>query len=99
MINGLTMDTADNVATFMGFPVPDGTLTLVQITRMDSSATSLEVLNNGAVVYTLVMPASAGRVTSGVISASISAGLVSFRNISTGTRTQNTSIVATIEPD
>jgi hypothetical protein len=98
MVDGLTMDSADNSSTFLGYPVPDGTLTLVEITRTDSAATSLEVLNNGSVISTLAT-AAAGRVSSGTISVSVSAGLISFRNISSGVTITNVSIAATIEPD
>ncbi len=98
MVDGLTMDSADNSSTFLGYPVPDGTLTLVEITRTDSAATSLEVLNNGLVISTLAT-AAAGRVSSGTISVSVSAGLISFRNISPGATITNVSIAATIEPD
>jgi hypothetical protein len=96
----MTLDSADNTTTYRGIPVPAGTLTLVDITRTDSSSTSLEVLNNGSVIYTLAT-AAAGRVTSGTISVAVSAGLISFRNIASGSggsSTSNVQILATLEP-
>jgi hypothetical protein len=97
MVDGKTMDSADNSTTFAGYPVPAGTLTQVEITRSDSDSTSIEVLNNGSVIYTLATAVS-GRTSSGSISVSVSAGLISVRNISTGNIITEPQAVLTIEP-
>ena len=92
----MAMDTANNVSTFRGAPVPAGTLVRVEWTRTDADAATLEVLNNGSVIATVVS-AAAGVASSGAISVAVAAGLVSFRNLSTGNPTSNVQFTALIE--
>ena len=96
LINGMTMDSADNSTTFRGIPVPAGTLILVEWTRTDSDSATLEVLNNGSVIAT-VASAAAGVASSGTISIAVAAGLISFRNLSSGAVTSNVQITAVLE--
>ena len=90
------MDLADNSTTFRGVPVPAGTLVLVEWTRTDADAATLEVLNNGTVITT-VASAAAGVASSGAISIAVAAGLMSFRNLSSGAPTSNVQITALID--
>jgi hypothetical protein len=100
MVDGLTMDTADDTTTFLGLPVPDGTLVSAEWTRSDGGTAALEILNNGSVIRTVVSTA-AGRISAGAIGDTVSAGLISFRNRgATGdNNTSNVQIVAVVEPD
>jgi hypothetical protein len=94
----MTLDSADNTTTFRGLSVPAGTMVLVEWTRTDAGAATLDILNNGSVVAS-VASAGAGKSSSGAITVAIAAGLVSFQNrLAGGSTTSNVQIVATIEP-
>jgi len=100
MVDGLTMDTADNSTTFLGLPVPAGTLVSVEWSRTDADQAALEILNNGSVIRTLVST-TAGRNSAGAIGDAVSSGLISFRNRGgTGDNpTSDVQVVAIVEPD
>jgi hypothetical protein len=94
----MTLDSADNSATFRGLTVPAGTLVLVEWTRTDATSTTLDILNNGSVISS-VASAAAGLASSGSISVAVSAGLISFQNrLTGGSTTSNVQIVVTVEP-
>jgi hypothetical protein len=75
-----------------GIFVQKGTLTSISWTKTNAGSATLEVLVNGAVVGTLVNTV-VGYANSNSLNADFSAGLMSFRNLSTGIATQNVQIV------
>lgn len=75
-----------------GLPVQKGTVVYVGITRTDTSASTLQVLVNGVVISELAHSA-AGLTSSDTFNDDFPSGLMSFRNKSTGTTTNNVQIM------
>jgi hypothetical protein len=80
----------------IGYPVPKGTLVGLALTRTDADAADLEVLVGGSVIATLSSSA-AGITADWAANADFSAGLLQFRNKSTGNTTDNVQITAILK--
>jgi hypothetical protein len=87
-IDGMVLDAVNR-----GMPVPKATLTSLALVRGDATPATLEVLVSGAVVAELAT-AAAGLTLNPAVNADFGPGVMSFRNKSTGSTTNNVQITA-----
>ena len=88
-IDGMVLDAAN-----LGLPVPVGTLKFLGWSKTSAASSTLEVLNNGSVIATLVNPGVG--VVSSYPDVSVALGLLSFRNLAAGATTSNVQITAVV---
>lgn len=89
-MDGLTFGTN------IGYSIPKGTLVYLSLSKTDSNNTTLEVVVDTTQIATLVCN-GAGNFINTTMNANFNAGLLKFRNLSSGATTSNVQISAVIK--